>query len=332
MELIERYIDALKKRLPEEKREGAENEVRNLIRERLDRLSTGQEPTEKEVEEVLQEMGDPLVLAQKYHPQKKYLIGPDFFDTYFLVLKIVAAAVFFGLSLALGISYIFNPPVSLWMGLGDYFSSIFSGVIQAAAWVTFFFALYERLGGEKPELGQAKKWSPSQLPAQKEEGKIRVSEPVLGIIFIFLAMIIFNAAGRVTGIFSFGEDTSIQVVPFLDHEVFAQFLPIINVFFVLAMIKEGLKFYTRKWTLPLAAYNGFLNISFLVLVFLILTRPGILDEGFLRFLTGNGDLDGETLDIIFKVVPRFFLVVFSVGLIIDTFASFFKAFKSREGV
>jgi len=331
MDVIERYVKVLKKKLPAEKREGAEKEVRGLIEEKMAEKFGERAPSGKEVEDVLREMGDPRILAAKYHPQKRHLIGPDFFDTYIMVLKIVVAVVFFGLTLALGVSFIFNPPINFWAGVGDYFSSILSGVIQAGAWVTIFFVLFERLGGEKPDLGKEKTWDPSQLPGDNgKEGYIKPSEPILGIIFIILAMVFFNAAGRGGDIFSFGEETPVTLIPFLNQEVFGQFLPVFNVFFVLAIVKEGYKLFTRRWTLLLAGLNGFLNVSFMILFIYVFTRPGILDDELLLFFTRETDLSGEILDIVTRAAPRFFLGIFSLGLIIDTVTSFLKVFKSGK--
>jgi len=332
VDLIERYIQALREKLPPEKKEAAEKETRNLIEEKMSREREEKTISEKEVEGILMELGDPASLAEKYHPQKRYLIGPDFYDTYILVLKIVSAVLFFGLSLALGVNFIFNPPLNLWEGLGNYFSSIISGVIQAAAWVTVFFVLFERLGGKKIDLGRETTWTPSQLkPLAEKSGEIKISEPILGIVFISLVMIFFNYIGRGEG-FLFPElGTRVTLIPFLNHEVFGQYLPIINVFFVLAIVKEGFKLYTRKWTLPLAGLNGILNVSFMVLLIFVGTRPEIWSDELLLFLTRDGDLSGETLDIVTRAVPIFFLGVFSLGLIIDTVSSFFKATKSQKG-
>ncbi len=331
MDLTERYLNALKKKIPPEKREGAEKEVRGLIEKKIAEKFGEEIPSEKEVENVLREMGDPRILAEKFHPQKRYLIGPDFFDTYVMVLKIVAAVVFFGLTLALGVSFIFSPPINFWSGVGDYFSSIISGVIQAGAWVTILFVFLERLGIEKSGPGKEKTWDPSQLPrANGKEGYIKTSEPILGIIFIILAMVFFNAASRGVGIFSFGEETPVTVIPFLNYEVFGQFLPVFNVFFVLAIVKEGYKLFTRRWTLPLAGFNGLLNISFMIVFIYVFSRPGIWSDELLLFFTRDGDLSGEILDTVTRVAPRSFLGIFSLALIIDTVTSFLKVFKSSR--
>jgi hypothetical protein len=52
-------------------------------------------------------MGDPALLADSYRGAERYLVGPNYFDFYILVLKIVGFAVTLGISIALGISFLF---------------------------------------------------------------------------------------------------------------------------------------------------------------------------------------------------------------------------------
>src|SRR5690554_2970853 len=100
--LIERYIYAVTKRLPENQRKEIEIELRSLIDDMI--MSKSDEPNEAIIKEALLELGDPAELADQYRDKKRYLIGPDYIDQYFFVLKIVLSAtgLVFILSLVVG--------------------------------------------------------------------------------------------------------------------------------------------------------------------------------------------------------------------------------------
>ncbi|HOV26477.1 MAG TPA: hypothetical protein PK566_09005 [Pseudobacteroides sp.] len=83
MDLINRYVYAVTKSLPEKQREDIEKELRTLID---DMIEENDEPVsyEKKVEKVLLELGDPEKLADNYRGSKRYFIGPKFYEKYLL--------------------------------------------------------------------------------------------------------------------------------------------------------------------------------------------------------------------------------------------------------
>jgi hypothetical protein len=82
MNLIERYLYAIKKYLPEEIREDAGKELRANIEDMLP-----VDYTDDDVYQVLMNLGSPRKLANEYNSQKRYLIGPGYYDNYISVLK-----------------------------------------------------------------------------------------------------------------------------------------------------------------------------------------------------------------------------------------------------
>ncbi len=95
MELVERYLYAVGKKLPMKKRKDIVNELRSLIMDNLDDRAKGDNPTEDEITQVLMEMGAPAEVAKRYRTGPQWLIGPELFDVYKMVVSIVAGAVFF---------------------------------------------------------------------------------------------------------------------------------------------------------------------------------------------------------------------------------------------
>ena len=78
---MDRYIYQVIHRLPKAQREEVRMELEELISDMYaDRGS---------MEEVLTELGDPAEFAKQYQNEQKYLIGPEYFDTYLWFVKVV---------------------------------------------------------------------------------------------------------------------------------------------------------------------------------------------------------------------------------------------------
>lgn len=98
MELIERYIYAVSRRLPVSQRADIEQELRTLIEDMIQERCHG-EAGQEQIMALLKELGDPAYLAGQYREEQKYLIGPQLYDAYTLAMRIFLAASVFGISL-----------------------------------------------------------------------------------------------------------------------------------------------------------------------------------------------------------------------------------------
>ena len=100
-ELIKRYIYAVTKHLPENKRQDVGRELESLIEETLAERSQDGQAADSDTKAVLLELGRPAELAAKYDPHAKdALIGQPHFSVYLRVLKIVLLAVTLGMAIA----------------------------------------------------------------------------------------------------------------------------------------------------------------------------------------------------------------------------------------
>ena len=77
MKLIEIYIQEVTRRLPEKMRKDIALELRSTIEDML----LGND-SEEDVKRVLNQLGNPAVLANGYKDQPMHLIGPRYFDVY----------------------------------------------------------------------------------------------------------------------------------------------------------------------------------------------------------------------------------------------------------
>ena len=81
MDLVDRYVHEVGRRLPRRSRSDIEAEIRSTIEDMLDGYAEkqGSEVDEDMVVEVLREFGQPEKVAASYHTGKQYLIGPELF-------------------------------------------------------------------------------------------------------------------------------------------------------------------------------------------------------------------------------------------------------------
>ena len=83
MNLIDIYIYEVTKWLPEKSKVEIGEELRGNIEDMLP-----DNYNEEDVKNVLNSLGDPKVLAANYSGNKRYIIGPVFYDSYIRVLFI----------------------------------------------------------------------------------------------------------------------------------------------------------------------------------------------------------------------------------------------------
>src|SRR5690349_12729581 len=92
-DLIERYVYAVTRNLPENQRDDVSKELNATIEDMVaDRMKKSTKSRNKVIRDVLNELGRPEKLAENYTNSKNYLIGPEWFFQYkkvlFIVLKI----------------------------------------------------------------------------------------------------------------------------------------------------------------------------------------------------------------------------------------------------
>lgn len=171
MDLIERYLHAVKTHLPAKQQDDVVAELAEDLRSRIDdrQAEMGRPLTDDEVAGILKSMGHPAHLAAAYGSWQQ-LIGPALFPMYKHILK-----------LALGISLLVNVVVSaVLFSTGHSATESLRGLINfpfltammVFGWVTIVFALIEAKAGpatlaearagHKALLGS---WDPRTLPA-----------------------------------------------------------------------------------------------------------------------------------------------------------------------
>ena len=92
MELLDRYLEAVRKHLPWQRQDDIIAELRANLESQLEEKeeALGRPLTQAEMEEWLKKLGSPIQVAAGYQTHQ-YLIGPNIFPTYRYVLKLACS-------------------------------------------------------------------------------------------------------------------------------------------------------------------------------------------------------------------------------------------------
>jgi hypothetical protein len=167
MELLDRYLQAVRKHLPWQRQDDIIAELRANLEAQLEEKEAelGRPLTAVEMEDWIKQLGSPLQMAAHYRPQQ-YLIGPTLFPIYRNVLKIALIWATIIYCLAQAIALVTKTP-----HLIDLVRALFAApgfLLTVAAWATLVFAVLEYLVARQivniPALcPPAGAWSPAGL-------------------------------------------------------------------------------------------------------------------------------------------------------------------------
>jgi hypothetical protein len=202
MELLERYLQAVKKHLPRNRQDDILAELRANMESQLEdkEASLGRPMTQGETEDWLRAMGAPILVASRYKPQQ-YLIGPALYPIYLYVLRmaLVWALLIYAIVNTVRAA-VFLPKAM------NVFNAVLPApgvLVNVAAWVTLMFAALEFFTARYPDKcpsisGITGPWSPSSLPPlEKEESNPKprsygkaVAEVIFGFLFLVWLLLI----------------------------------------------------------------------------------------------------------------------------------------------
>jgi hypothetical protein len=330
MKIIDRYVFAVTRGLPQTQREDIEKELRTLIEDMMEECRDI-EPEEKRVEKVLVELGDPVILSDKYRDTKRYLIGPQNFDNYIFVLKIVLGAVLVGISIAEVVGVMFlNDKISIANTVGDYLLTLISSLIQAFAWVTGIFAVLEykgfKLDGFEVKKTKGDTWSISKLPEiPQDKALISRGESIFSIIFSTIFIMILFFAPKLIGVFIFNKQADSLVIPILNVEILNGYRIFIFAMFIIGLLKEVLKIASGRWTLKLSISVAILNVIGLFLVYVIFSNAGIFNDKLPSELVKYGYVDVDFAKL-WSMLKNWVIISFVVGYILEAATALYKGF------
>lgn len=292
MRLIEVYIQEVTRRLPERMRTDIALELRSTIEDMLP-----DNYREEDVKRVLNQLGNPAVLANGYKDQPMHLIGPRYFDLYVSLLKMIVpiaivislisiiAQNFIGYS---GEESILNVVITIIVkGIG----SIIEVGIQVFFWLTLTFAIIERVDKDKdpqPVTSSMEKWTADDLknityiPKRKAILKFEVFG---SLMWTAIWATLYFYASQLVGVYEGDGDRFEFVIPALNQEVLLSYRPIIVMIIVFEIALSLYKLLKEQWTKRMAIFNTILQIIITIVFTIIITNPNIMNQAFIAYMT-----------------------------------------------
>jgi len=193
MELVDRYLYAVKFWLPRKQKDDIVAELSEDLRSQIEERESelGHKLSDAEVEPILKRCGSPLAVAGRYLPQQS-LIGPALFPIYSVIIR----SLFF---------YFLLPWLLLWIGIAVFspdFRADHPGAALLASlepwWLactyslffnTLAFALLDRSHARSHLVNN---WNPRALPAPRDHNRISRSATIfqLTVVVATLALLV----------------------------------------------------------------------------------------------------------------------------------------------
>lgn len=168
MELLDRYLAAVRSNLPSARADDITAELRGELLDQVEarEAALGRPLDRTETGELLKAFGRPVVVATRYRDHQQ-LIGPEVYPFYLHALRVVAV-----ITLAV---LLFSALVPIVTGNQDFarafaraLSKAWGALLPAFGIVTLVFAVVERTGAPRAWLDD---WKPEQLPANPQRKK-----------------------------------------------------------------------------------------------------------------------------------------------------------------
>lgn len=187
MDLLDRYLHAVGFWLPKTQQQDIIAELSEDLRSQIEERETelGRPLTETGMEAILKQRGRPLLVANRYLPQRS-LIGPVLFPIYCFVLKLVALFYLLPWILVWIFMMSFSPSYRTEHTSAGWFAAIASGwsawwsiAVFAVGTVTIVFAILEHLQSKSRFLED---WNPRKLPPARNPNQIPRSGSLIEVV------------------------------------------------------------------------------------------------------------------------------------------------------
>ena len=333
MNLIDIYIYEVTKWLPEKSKVEIAEELKGNIEDMLP-----DNYNEDDVKNVLNSLGNPRILAANYSGNKRYIIGPVFYDSYIRVLLItmgvMVGIVFLGHIIG-GITDFSNYPsvISFFIDIfTDSIIGIIEGIFQVFTWVTLTFIFMDKIAHSTNSIPLVKaKWTTDQLTrrtVQKQKYQIPKSEAIFGFIWTIGWILILLFSQHLLGWYETENGELVLKATLFNQSVLLTYVPLFIALAAIEFSLAGLKYVMGKWTYYMAFFYTIQSTFFVAILYKMLYDPTLFNNDFInRFnrlfeATTNGTIPINIIAVI--------LAITIVILIFDCSYAFYKAYKSTK--
>lgn len=288
MSLIDRYVAEVGRHLPGTEREDLEKEIRSTLEDTIEENAekSGKPANDESISAVLKQYGDPELLAQKYSPRKRYLIGRQWYEIYIQILKRVL-----GTALPISLMVLFfvkftETPDRIINVLIQAFGETFNIGIHIWFWITIVFVILEHAGVQPSELdgGEHRDWAPDRLPALPKKRQISFTDAITDLITsaasVIGGLVLISISPWMMPAQSGGEAIAVFHPTFLKLWV-----PAFLVIAVLIFIHDLFKLKIGNWTPALTITNAILSLVSIGFTIALFMSQQIVNPVFLAALS-----------------------------------------------
>ena len=323
MNLIDRYVSEVSRRLWKKNRKDIEKELKSTLEDMLEEKVGEKEATEDDIIYVLKEYGNPKDVAASYNTPNKFLIGPKVFDLYIMVLKIVLMVVviltLFGNAISIGL----GDEVNIFIEILLIIPRILSAAVGAFGSVTIIFGLIEHFTDEEINI-KDEDWDPKNLPeAVNDYDRISIIGLITKIIIIIFALVIFNFYPEKIPVFYESGEKWIFVSA-INIEALRVFLPYWNMLWILSAVLTFFILIQGKWNLITKIGDIILSLFSIVILAIMIRGPELINLEGLKNI--NPDLANE-LTPVFEILGSMLRVFFGILIVIILFDIIKKSYK-----
>lgn len=247
----ERYIAAVLRSIPDDRRDDVDRELRTAIDDAIEARVEAGEGKEHAERQVLTDLGDPARLAADYSDRQLWLIGPSYYPAWLRMMKWL-------LKVILPVVVLANVGIRIAFG-GSPIEAIFSGLwvafivaLNVVLWSTVGFAVAERTDYVKEtDIEPLTRWKLEHLPATTApHRRFSLAETVgaLAIQLVFVLILIAVGDSQPAGI--------------LDFSAWSIALPVMVGLLIASMAFRMVRYRIGLWTPALATINSVLNAAF----------------------------------------------------------------------
>lgn len=316
MMLIDIYIQEVTRRLPEKMRSDIGLELRSTIEDMLP-----DDYGKEDVKKVLNELGDPAVLASGFKDEPMHLIGPRYFNLYVSLLKMIVpiAAVIAFITIITQFFIGYNGEEGI---LNVIFTLIVKGIwsvidvgIQVFFWLTLTFAIIERVDKEKnpqPLTSSMEKWTADDLkniayiPKKKAISKFEIFG---SLMWTAIWGTLYFYANQLLGVYEQSGNGVEFVMPAFNQDVLLQYWPVIVMIIGAEIAFSLYKLIKEQWTKRIATCNAILQIITTAIFIMIITNSNLMNQVFISYMTDVFEMTGQQFRIsIVGTVICFYLV------------------------
>lgn len=332
-DLANRYIYAVVRHLPPKMQNDVKKELDSLITDMAHERYGETVPSEQDILSILNELGKPEELALKYRGDERIsLVSGANFLLHRRILKlvlpivgiaaliisvvssIISARTYAGLlaeaSTAMAVLY------TILMAIGATIGSI--GLAYAV--VTSIFAMIERKNSKKTGAADL-----SDLPEVPNKFfDIKRADPILGIVFSILVVVVFLGFPYILGGAWIGDGT---YIPMFDTDIIRSlWLPII-LWMVFRIAVEVAYLVEKRYKPRLTVIAVTLNIATAICAFIVLWGDRLINSEFLYYMEEFAD---SAIANLISFIPMGLLLVFMALLLIETITVIYKGVKSKQ--